>query len=208
MDQRTVSRIIGNINLAESTISRTINAAECIRLIDIEIRNDSRFKLIKPKWFMISGKNQVPPSPVIKPSCRAICSFRKTNFSLRGTVGILTYEFEDKNPIKEIIQQMKITKQKTLNPTTGCTKLVLMWSVPFDRNTCLNYHAIGIKKDVTEDINLFESMYKKEGKNKSWFVIKKAKNPIEYTLPFKCTNIKLSAKMSDVGTCKWIIHLE
>ncbi|XP_058862137.1 uncharacterized protein LOC131703174 [Acipenser ruthenus] len=110
----------GSRALTAEEISRNIQTN---RNITISIENNCDFCLTNPRTYTFSGYNVDPPQPTINAKTTAVCSFSKTNYVARGTVGVLTYDVIKNNDAVECI--------------------AMMFSVPFDYNLYKNMFAIG-----------------------------------------------------------------
>ncbi|XP_036420122.1 bryoporin-like [Colossoma macropomum] len=116
------------------------------RNVSIQITNNSKkFILTNPRTYTSSGQCHHPPQPTIKKDSQEVCSFSKTTNVPRGSVGILMYQ---------IIQE----------ETSHVGELVILFSVPFDRNLYKNKFYLGIFERNT---NCDKAQYKKIKKNKT-----------------------------------------
>ena len=80
----------------------------CLILI---INRSSDIELRDPVIFTKSGYNRIPPDSRIPPSSNAYCAFRKKSTLLKGTSGVISYEYERKDM---------------------CSKrFAIMWKVPY-----------------------------------------------------------------------------
>ncbi|XP_076000518.1 DELTA-stichotoxin-Hcr4a [Genypterus blacodes] len=151
----------------------------------IEITNvTSKFCLINPKVYMVSGMSQHPPSPTVRTPCTEVCTFTKDNNTVTGSVGLLTYDL--------FHMQSRVCSQR----------MAIMFSVPFDHNLYKNRLAVGIFESSRAcDKHLYDQMYERKdctnfshGENNS--------NGLQY----KSANVDVRATMSTVG--KAIVKVE
>lgn len=63
----------------------------------ILVVNRSNVELRDPAIFTKSGYNRIPPDGRIPPSSNAYCAFRKKSIVLRGTSGVISYEYDRRN---------------------------------------------------------------------------------------------------------------
>ncbi|XP_036449147.1 DELTA-sagatoxin-Srs1a-like [Colossoma macropomum] len=120
-------------------ISLTLNTS---RNVTIQINNNSdTFSLANPRTHNISGCCYHPPQPTIKTKTQETCTFSKTSYAARGSVGVLTYQIHRKksNPVGE---------------------LAIMFSVPYDYSLFENWFALGIfEANIPCNYDLFKRMY-------------------------------------------------
>ncbi|XP_036449609.1 bryoporin-like [Colossoma macropomum] len=120
-------------------ISQTINTG---RNVTIQITNNcDAFTLANPRTHNISGYCHHPPQPTIITKSQETCSFSKTAYSARGSIGVLMYQIlnNERNPVGE---------------------LAIMFSVPYNYSLYENWFALGIyEPDISCDDNLFNKMY-------------------------------------------------
>ncbi|XP_078140773.1 DELTA-thalatoxin-Avl1a-like [Centroberyx gerrardi] len=109
----------------------------------VEIENGcSNFILCNPREYYKSGSCGKALPLTLGPSASATSLFTKTTFSLRGAVGVFTYDLHN-------------------NRTNKSTdKIAVMFSVPFDYTLYSNWYAVGIF-DLSKscDEKLFCEMY-------------------------------------------------
>lgn len=113
--------------------------------------------LIKCEFFVCvirvyvhSGRIETALPGTLPPGAEGSGVFVKTSNSACGSVGVFTYDLcrENKN--------------------TGCKRMAVMFSVPYDYNLHSNYCAVGITDTSKNcDNTLYEEMY--YGKDGSWF---------------------------------------
>ncbi|XP_030622866.1 bryoporin-like [Chanos chanos] len=126
---------------------------------------------------MYSGHKSKPPSPTVDTNTEEECHFSKTANTLRGAVGVLTYELLDKK------------KQRSDEI------IAVMFSVPYGTTVFGNWFAVGIfEKTRPCDRKLFNLMYYKD--NPSMFTRAKAKHP---NIVHKGNSVEIRATMSDSG---------
>ncbi|KAK1138628.1 DELTA-stichotoxin-Hcr4a-like [Acipenser oxyrinchus oxyrinchus] len=159
--------------------SRAITAEEISRNIqtnrNITISIDNcDFSLTNPRIYTFSGYNLNPPQPTIKKETTAVCSFSKTSYTARGSVGVLTYDVIKNNDPVECI--------------------AMMFSVPFDYNWYKNWFAIGsftVGKPCDHD--LYNRMYHKGEKG---FIRRQATDGV---IEFTGEAVEIKATMSAAG---------
>ncbi|XP_047677814.1 bryoporin-like isoform X2 [Tachysurus fulvidraco] len=125
------------------SISRSIAT---MRNVSIQITNfTDRYILSNPRTYTSSGCCLNPPQPTVAKKTSEACSFTKTQFSARGSVGVLAY------------QVLKDEKHFVGD-------LVIMFSVPFDYIWYENYLALGIfENQVSCNCDLFYDLYNMKG---------------------------------------------
>lgn len=87
----------------------------------IGINNYTKFRLVGPENFIYTGKCLVDLPENCEPNRAAPCLFSKSEFSLRGTSGVLTYTVEG-------------------GPKNH--KLAIMWSIPLSETVMQNYFNV------------------------------------------------------------------
>ncbi|KAK6471279.1 DELTA-stichotoxin-Hcr4a-like [Huso huso] len=161
----------GSRAVTAEEISRNIQTN---RNITISIENNSDFSLTNPRIYTFSGYNLNPPQPTIKKETTAVCSFSKTSYTARGSVGVLTYDVIKNNDPVECI--------------------AMMFSVPFDYNWYKNWFAIGsFSVEKTCDHALYNRMYHKGEKG---FIRRQATDGI---IEFTGKAVVIKATMSAAG---------
>ncbi|KAK6471277.1 DELTA-stichotoxin-Hcr4a-like [Huso huso] len=124
--------------------------------------------------YTFSGYNLNPPQPTIKKESTAVCSFSKTSYTARGSVGVLTYDVIKNNDAVECI--------------------AMMFSVPFDYNWYKNWFAIGsFSVGKTCDHALYNRMYHK---GEDGFIRRQATDGI---VEFTGKAVVIKATMSAAG---------
>uniref|UniRef100_UPI003AAD07AE DELTA-sagatoxin-Srs1a-like n=1 Tax=Centroberyx gerrardi TaxID=166262 RepID=UPI003AAD07AE len=109
----------------------------------IEIENGClNYILSNPRMYLYSGRCAKPLPLTLGPSASAAALFTKTPFSLRGAVGVITYDLLN-----------NLTSELTEN-------MAVMFSVPFDFNLYSNWYAVGIF-DMSKKFgkSLYREMY-------------------------------------------------
>lgn len=66
----------------------------CLVLIT---NGSSRTELRDPVIYTKKGYNRIPPDSKIPPNSNSYCAFRKTSMALKGTSGVMSYEYDRKN---------------------------------------------------------------------------------------------------------------
>ncbi|KAK6471258.1 DELTA-stichotoxin-Hcr4a-like [Huso huso] len=161
----------GSRAVTAEEISRNIQTN---RNITISIENNSDFSLTNPRIYTFSGYNLNPPQPTIKKESTAVCSFSKTSYTARGSVGVLTYDVIKNNDPVECI--------------------AMMFSVPFDYNWYKNWFAIGsFSVGKTCDHALYNRMYHK---GEDGFIRRQATDGI---IEFTGKAVVIKATMSAAG---------
>lgn len=61
------------------------------------IVNHSNRELRDPVFYAKRGYNRIPPDSRISPESNAYCAFRKPSVAMKGTSGVLSYEYERRN---------------------------------------------------------------------------------------------------------------
>ncbi|KAL0992688.1 hypothetical protein UPYG_G00096780 [Umbra pygmaea] len=158
--------------MAES-VESVVAKLDSTRNVTIEIKNLTKDYCLKnPKVHLESGGTYIPPQPTVRPQETEICTFIKTSHSLRGSVGVMTYDLFESSS----------------NDFTET--LALMFSVPFDYTYYINWYAVGIlNKDKGKacDRDLYQKMY---NENQKWFSRSAATGTgLNYT-EGKCVDIK------------------
>ncbi|MGH0178841.1 UNVERIFIED_CONTAM: hypothetical protein FKN15_078128 [Acipenser sinensis] len=79
------------------TIEKLVEETDASRCVGIEIRNKSaKIILEQPETYCFSGSRKNLPLPSVHPGETVVAVFVKTHGSLRGSVGILSYKFNNK----------------------------------------------------------------------------------------------------------------
>ncbi|XP_058255724.1 uncharacterized protein LOC131359695 [Hemibagrus wyckioides] len=146
----TPSTVPADIKEGESLRGTNIDNISCnintIRNVSIQITNfTDRYTLSNPRTYTSSGYCLSPPQPTIAKKTTEACSFTKTQFGVRGCVGVLAYQIL--NDEQHFVGE-----------------LAIMFSVPFDYSLYENYLGLGIyEKQVSCNYELFSEMYYREG---------------------------------------------
>ncbi|KAF4084335.1 hypothetical protein AMELA_G00127560 [Ameiurus melas] len=125
-------------------ISRNIDT---IRNVSIQITNFSdMYTLANPRVHTSSGYCLNPPQPTIAKKTSESCSFTKTPYAVRGSVGVLTYAI--------------LTDERQ-----RVGELVIMFSVPYDYIQYNNHLGLGICEEEISCVDhvLFHQMYYGKG---------------------------------------------
>ncbi len=134
--------------------------------------------------YMSSGFCKHSPQPTIRTDKKEVCSFIKDDHTATGAVGLLTYDL--------FHMQSRVCSNR----------MVIMFSVPFDRNLYKNRLAVGMVGTSRDcDKHLYEQLY--DGKDLSNFV---RSEDAGSGLLYKADYVDLRATMSSVG--KAIIKVE
>uniref|UniRef100_A0A8C5D176 Uncharacterized protein n=1 Tax=Gadus morhua TaxID=8049 RepID=A0A8C5D176_GADMO len=151
------------------TNSYTI-ARECLVQID-SATNSIHF--ISSRTYLLSGYRAVSLESEVKPGANGSALFVKTPYSLRGSVGVLTYDL-------------------SLYGSLTTEKMAVMFFVPFNFNFYENWFAVGVfSSKIKCDDELYHEMYYN---NSSCFVRGKAKDG---TLTYQHEDFVIEASMSD-----------
>ncbi|KAK6470365.1 DELTA-thalatoxin-Avl1a-like [Huso huso] len=117
------------------TIEKLVEETDAGRCVGIEIRNKSAKIILEyPETYCSSGYLKSPPQPSVHPGETGMAVFVKTQNSLRGSVGVLSYKFNHK-------------------------RFFLYFSNPFDYVLYNNEFALHIADEsVLTDDKLYESL--------------------------------------------------
>ena len=146
------------------------------------VRKKVRSCVFLTREFRISGGTHNFPTSSIKPmeSKGQCCSFVKTNQSLKGSVGVLTYEL---HAMRNLIYK---------------ETLAIMFSVPYDYNLFSNWCAVGIFESGRAcDNSLFNEMYYNKEVS---FARGKAGSQIKYEGKFHSVKASMSDYASSILT--------
>ncbi|CAL8243558.1 unnamed protein product [Lota lota] len=125
--------------------------------------------MTNPSVHLISGDCSTQLNCEVKPGANNTAVFAKTALSLRGSVGVFTYDLFNTNE-----------------------KMAVMFSVPFNFNFYENVFAVGVFSSNTVcDYDLYNTMYYKQP---SGFVRGKAKDSV---LTHEGKKVVIKASMSD-----------
>eukprot|EP01080_Neovahlkampfia_damariscottae_P009913 gene9913-2235_t len=124
----------------EHVLEKIISKEDTSRAVSISIENHTNFQLDNVQWLCISGtEGQIKPSSIIEKKQIGFFCFKKSDYSMRGSVGILSYDIK--------------TRDK---------KLLIIWQIPYDYNlygNVLNSKIIEIEKDVLLSEDLFNELH-------------------------------------------------
>ena len=99
------------------------------------------------RTYQLCGHCTIPLESVINPGANESSLFAKTSYSLRGVVGVFTYDLYR-------------------NGSIATEKMAVMFSVPFDFNFYSNWFAVGVFNSNKKcDYNLYYEMYYNNGSN-------------------------------------------
>ncbi|MCC5667317.1 hypothetical protein LC653_26400 [Nostoc sp. CHAB 5784] len=146
----TVPRFLGisTTPITESSkiskeLEEILNSMNVIRKIAIAIANNTEKKLINPKYYLEDGEIKRTDLTIYEKEVGFVAS-RKTEYSVFGSWGVVTYEIENTNK-----------------------KLAIMWSVPFDYVLYENWFKLAIiNLNNQTDKNLLDDMYYNKGMTK------------------------------------------
>ncbi|XP_026998868.2 DELTA-sagatoxin-Srs1a-like isoform X3 [Tachysurus fulvidraco] len=149
MDSTTSSaspRIEYGLSLRGTNIDNISRSIATMRNVSIQITNfTDRYILTNPRTYTSSGYCLNPPQPTVARKTSEACSFTKTQFSARGSVGVLAYEILNDEEV-------------------FVGELVIMFSVPYDYVWYNNHLALGIfEKHISCNSQLFYNMYYTDG---------------------------------------------
>lgn len=183
-------------SLQSTSISKIAQSCSGVRACALEIRNYRLdLELMNPTHYLLSGINDIPPAPVIKPGFAEACLFRKLTSSTYGTAGVLTYDID--------LVFMNNDKSELVNRISKTVRLVLLWAVPL---VGANQHAIGILEDERPaDRELFRTM---EAESQTWFKRERSGVCVNYASTIYDRPVKLSATLSDVGRATWVVNIQ
>ncbi|XP_036420121.1 DELTA-thalatoxin-Avl1a-like [Colossoma macropomum] len=150
MAAAAASTVLSSATLFGTSIEQISQSINTNRNVAIQFTNRSDgYILANPRTYTSSGECHCPPQPTIKNNSQEVCSFSKTTNALRGSVGILMYQ---------------ILNNETEHVSQQANKLVILFSVPFDRNFHKNKFYLGIFEPNT---NCNKALYKQIKKNKT-----------------------------------------
>lgn len=193
------SAILTNVKIGSSlqatNISQMALNSNFSRACAIEIRNfHQNLELRDPAYYLLSGINQIPPVPVIKPGFAEACLFRKVSASTRGTAGVLAYNIDH---VTLNDDRSEISSRKSDD-----AKFVFMWCVPFVGATL---HAVGVVKGGEVDRELFRTM---ESGNAGWFQRQQSGTCCKYQTQVYDIPLNIVATISDSGKATWVISVQ
>ena len=126
--------------------------------------------------YLLSGDCTISLESEVKPGANDSALFARTPYSLRGIVGVFTYDL-------------------SLYGSVTTDKMAVMFSVPFNFNFEENWFAVGVfSRDKKCDHDLYHEMYYN---NSSHFVRGKAKDG---DLIYEHEKVVIKASMSDTYT--------
>ncbi|KAL6478447.1 hypothetical protein MHYP_G00142820 [Metynnis hypsauchen] len=118
------SAVFAGASLFGTTVEQMSRNKETGRNVTIKITNKSEtFTLTNPRSHNISGYCDHPPQPTIEQTKEEEFLFSKTPYAACGSVGVLTYQIHNENPVGE---------------------LAVMFSVPYDYTWYENWFALGV----------------------------------------------------------------
>jgi hypothetical protein len=124
-------------------LEKILNSMNVIRKIAIAIVNNTEKKLINPKYYLEDGEIKRTDLTIYEKEVGFVAS-RKTEYSVFGTWGVVTYEIENTNK-----------------------KLAIMWSVPYNYSIYENWFKLAIiNLDNQTNKNLLDDMYYNKGMTK------------------------------------------
>ncbi|KAJ8280030.1 hypothetical protein COCON_G00070960 [Conger conger] len=110
------------------------------RSVSIHLFNNSSVILTNPQVYSISGSCVRAPQPTVEKGASVMCAFGKTAGTVRGAVGVLTYDIAED-------QEMEAVK-----------RLAIMFSVPYDYNLFKNVFALGLAVMEREEAGLCSAL--------------------------------------------------
>lgn len=137
-----ISTIIAGADALAGLIGQLLNAiGSAIRRLAIGINNHTDKKLIKPKYYLFSGKIEAASLEVEGKRCGAVGASKTAGPVATGAVGVISYEIEG-------------------TPH----RLAIMYSVPFDYTWYSNWFKLGIiSKNTATNHDLYVDMYYDKG---------------------------------------------
>ncbi|RIA85011.1 Cytolysin/lectin [Glomus cerebriforme] len=125
-------------NIVDSLLEALLKELQTGRKIAITIKNYSQLQLEKPKLYYVSGTSQFGlPSPPVLSGLGLVWGARKTEYSAKGTAGVIVYHIKDSN-----------------------LSLAFMWCVPFAYVFYENWWNVKIYEGLIEpNEDLFMKMY-------------------------------------------------
>ncbi|XP_067913752.1 uncharacterized protein [Heterodontus francisci] len=154
------------------SIESIMEAVDSSRCVGIEISNKSmHYVLTEPVTYSYSGRLQSPPPPTINRGEKGVCVFVKTPYTACGTVGVLSYKFDN-------------------------TQMSLLVSNPYDYSKYSIEYALYVPdRPMPTDNDLYNKMYDQLTESSSFSKASLGKgNP---SLNIRKGNIFLSATMSN-----------
>ncbi|XP_043920023.1 DELTA-thalatoxin-Avl1a-like [Protopterus annectens] len=155
-----------------NAVTRIFQDVVTDRAVAVEIANySSRHDLHRPHYHTSSGHNFIPPAPTIRRNSNDICAFMKTAGTACGSVGVLTYQFDNHT-------------------------IAIMFSNPFDYKMYSIWHGLAIFDGVkVADNELFNHMYNDEAHNMKRQKVDQCGGCLE----LNCNGIYVKATMSSAA---------